>query len=947
VSLYFKVSSFTKSNYVSFIFLFLETHLRELIVSGNNLRSLPTAIKDLINLEYLDVSKNPLKIRDSNDVNCFPLEMRYLYKLKRLNVSECNLRYIPSPIWLVPSIEHLDLSRNKLGLLVPEIGSLQNLQVLNLSQCDLSTLPPEIGFCVELVEIILWGNQIESLPDTLKECVKLRELKINYRSFLVNQIDTYVEDLIRKGKYTSEHIPPVVFDLVSLTILDLSGAKINALPENHLKNLIELYLGSNFFDKLPERFFQSMIESLKVLKLDGNALDQVPNEIKLLEKLEVLNLDHNKLTAFPGHDEFNLMCLRELYISNNQLTQLTDSIGLLKSLKTLVLDCNRLTDLPESLFDLVDLEYLDLSNNIITKLSNSITKLRNLKCSHSYVKLNKTGLWLIGNPLELPPHKIWKTKNIEKIYNYLTTFYRRDVNYIRYSKLIFIGDSNVGKSIIIDCILNPLNLKKLQQQPITLSSSIGMIKKSETNHRNSVMNRSNNYISTPLDINVATSFAQKMSLNEQYTPLSKSNSRLENQLANAHNNGKESIVPNLYVPISNTDSLTKIARKLYLRTKDKYEFGILDLAGEPTYHSLYPLFISSIDYTNQPTIFVLVYSHSEYTTALHDKYIGNWLKYIISFTNNDSDDKIKVKLVGIQSDLSDLDEEEFDTQIFSIKETKKQNEIIENCYQTINLHKKQLLKEKNRLEDLLKQKTHDEDNVINIEESLKLINKQLSKEIDIINMEPLIIKSDTIQSDLNDLVTELQYETKKFNTFAPISFRDQLKKYVLKFDRNSYKIDLDDFMEKINNHKIDLFFEDDMLISELNDIFNNTERIVDYLATINDIFWFKMNPKYKNFIFHRTGFMLKSLQVVVTHDLDYKLDYNKNLLFNQIGLYRCENELLNDLKLLKTYGFMNNKIFDALWFWNDFDDNDESNVINLLQDLLIGYYTELSVLGKC
>ena len=871
--------------------------------------------------------------------------MRYLYKLKRLNVSECNLRYIPSPIWLVPSIEHLDLSRNKLGLLVPEIGSLQNLQILNLSQCDLSTLPPEIGFCVELIEIILWGNQIESLPETLKECVKLRELKINYRSFLVNQIDTYVEDLIRKGKYTSEHIPPVVFDLVSLTILDLSGAKINALPENNLKNLMELHLGSNFFDKLPEKFFQSMMESLKVLKLDGNSLDQVPSEIKLLEKLEILNLDHNKLTTFPGHDDFNLMGLKELYISNNQLTQLTSSIGLLKSLKTLVLDCNRLTDLPESLYDLVDLEYLDLSYNVITKLSNSITKLKNLKCSHSYVKLNKTGLWLIGNPLELPPHKIWKTKTIEKIYNYLTTFYRRDVNYIRYAKLIFIGDSSVGKSIIIDCILNPLNMKKLQQQSVTLaSSSVGMVKKSETFQRNSVMNRSNNYISTPLDMNTGTSFAQKMSLNEQYTPMSKSNSRLDNQLA--HHNGKESIIPNLYVPMDNTDSLTKVARKLYIRTKDKYEFGIIDLAGEQTYHSLYPLFISTIDYTNQPTIFVLVYSHSEYTTALHDKFIGNWLKYIISFTNNDSDDSIQVKLVGIQSDPSDLDEEEFDVQINSIRETKKQNEIIENCYQTINLHKKQLLKEKNRLEDILKQNNHDEDNVINIEESLKLINKQLSKEINLINMEPLIIKSDTIQDDLKDLIDELQYETKKFNTFAPISFRDQLKKYVLKFDKNSYKIDLNDLMEKINKYKIDLFLDDDMLISELNDIFNHTERIVDYMATINDIFWFKMNPKYKNFIFHRAGYMLKSLQVVVAHNLDYKLDYNKTLLFNQIGLYQGEKEFLNDFKLLKTYGFMNNKMFDALWFWNDFDDNDESNVIHLLQDLLVGYFTEINVRGK-
>ena len=924
-----------------------------MLVSGNNLRSLPTSIKELVNLEYLDISKNPLKIRDANDVNCFPLEMRYLNKLKRLNVSECNLRYIPSPIWLIPSIEQLDLSRNKLGLLVPEIGSLQNLQILNLSQCDLSTLPAEIGFCVELVEIILWGNQIESLPETLKECVKLRELKMNYRSFLVNQIDTYVEDLIRKGKYTSEHIPPVVFDLVSLIILDLSGAKINALPENHLKNLVELYLGSNFFDKLPENFFQSMIKSLRVLKLEHNSLEQTPSEIKLLEKLEILNLDNNKLTTFPNSNDFNLICLKELYLSNNQLTQLTNAIGLLKNLNILVLDCNQLTELPESLFELINLEYLDLSYNSISKLSLSLTNLKNLKCAHSYNKINKTGLWLIGNPLQLPPHKIWKTKSIEKIYVYLATFYRRDVNYIRYAKLIFTGDSNVGKSVIIDCILNPLNMKNLlntqQQHPLISSSSIAMLKKPDAPsvNRNSNMNHSSNFISTPLDINGG--FAQKMSLNEQYTPMSKSNSRLDNQLPIGHN-GKDSVqfqLPNLNIPLNNTDNTTKIARKLYLRTKDKYEFGIIDLGGEQTYHSSYPLFMSTIDYTNQPTIFVLVYSHSEYTTLLHDKFIGNWLKYIISFTNNESDEMIKIKLVGIKSDIINLDEEELDAQLKSIQETKKQNEIIENCYQTINLHKKQLLKEKNRLESLLEQKnSYDTDNEANIQNSLNLINKQLRKELDLINMKPLIIKSDTIQKDLNDLINELQFETKKLNKFAPISLRDQLKRFFLKFDKSTYKISLDELQTKIEKFKMDLFLDDDILIPELNDILNNTERIVDYLATINDIFWFKMNPKYKNFIFHRTGFFLKSLQVGIAHDLDYRLDYNKNILFNQIGLYQRETDFLNDLKLFKLYGFVNNKILDALWFWNDFDNIDKLNVINLLQDLLIGYLTEINIKGK-
>ncbi len=915
--------------------------MKQLLVSGNNIRSLPTALKELVNLEYLDVSKNPFKIKDANDVNCFPLEMRFMSKLKRLNISECNLRYIPSAIWLIPTIEHLDISRNKIGLLVPEIGNLQNLKILNLSQCDISTLPAEIGFCIELIEIILWGNQIEYLPETLKECVKLCELKMSYRSFH-SLLDSYMENLIRKGQIKSEHIPLVVFDLINLQILDLSSTKINNLPENNLKNLAELHLGSNFFEQLPETIFQVMFKTLRVLKLESNFLQQIPSEMKLLENLEILNLNFNKLTVFPN-EQINLVNLKELFLSNNQITQLTSSIGILKSLRKLVLDCNRLTDLPESLYDLVELEYLDLSYNNITKLSNKIIKLRNIKCAHSYIKLNKTGLWLIGNPLQLPPHNIWKTKSISKIYKYLTTFYQRDINFIYYSKLIFIGDSAVGKSCIIDCLMDPLNIKNL----LNSAPQFQLSKKSDSTlagggglqpqlSRHTSVNQ--NIISTPLDMNSGT--LQKMALND--TPMSKPNSSLENRA-----NGKDSApLRSLNVMVNSFDELTKVARKLYLRTKDKCEFGIIDLAGEQTYHYLYPLFMSTIDFTHQPTIFVLVYSHSEYTTISHDKLIGNWLKNIFAFTSNDAKNMIKVKLVGIKSDLiNDFDDDYYESPSKPTHETKKKNEIIDNCYQTINLYKKQLLKEKNRLEGLLKQSGNVENEGF-IQESIKLIGKQLSKELDMVNRDIVIVKSDTMQSDLGYLLTELQDETKKFNKYAPIHLRDQLKKFVLKNDKMSFKLSIDDFLKKLSENKAHLFSNDDLLIPELEEIIGNNERIIDYLASINDIFWFKMNPKYEKFIFHRVGFLIQCLQGIVAHDLDFKLDFNRNGLFKQIGLYQNETEFAVDLKLLRSYGMCNNKILNALWFLNDYSSVEEKNVLSLLQDLLIGYCTEVNIDGK-
>ncbi len=179
--------------------MFSETTLKKLILSGNNLRSLPSAIADLVNLEHLDLSRNPLKVKDVDDPNCLPYEMSSLVKLKYLSISECNLRFLPSTLWMITSLNTLDLSRNKLGLIVPDIGNLSNLNFLYLSQCHITTLPSEIAFCSELIEIMLMANQIESLPDTLKECKMLKYLRMSFRTFST-LLDTYMENLISKGR---------------------------------------------------------------------------------------------------------------------------------------------------------------------------------------------------------------------------------------------------------------------------------------------------------------------------------------------------------------------------------------------------------------------------------------------------------------------------------------------------------------------------------------------------------------------------------------------------------------------------------------------------------------------------------------------------------------------------------------------------------------------------
>lgn len=418
-----------------------------MILSGNNIRQLPAALADLVMLQYLDVSKNPLRVRDADDTTCLPADMRLMKNLRYLNISECNLRIIPATVWMCTSLTHLDISRNKIGLLVPDVANLQALTFINLSQCNLSTLPPEIGLCVELEEIVLMSNNIESLPDTLKECTKLKQLRVSYRNF-TTLLDDYMENLIRKGQIKSEHLPQVVFELESLRSLNFKSTKINSLPESSLNSLQELQLDFNFFETIEEGSLTAMSQSLCILTITHNLLKEIPAELGCLVKLEVLDLSYNKLSQLPN--KLSLPSLKELYLNNNSIESLSPSITQLVSLEKLNLEHNKLTSLPEYVFDLSQLNYLDISYNQIKFISPRICKLKNMKLAHAYDKINKTGLWLIGNPLDIPTKEIWQTQKIEKIYDYLISYEMRMSEYTCYSKLVFLGLSGIGKSPLIN-----------------------------------------------------------------------------------------------------------------------------------------------------------------------------------------------------------------------------------------------------------------------------------------------------------------------------------------------------------------------------------------------------------------------------------------------------------------------------------------------------------------
>ena len=341
-------------------------------------------------------------------------------------------------------------SRNRINILPPDVGNLEKLRHLNAQQTNISTLPPEIALCQELEELMLWGNSLESLPETLKEMPKLTLLALNYRSF-ASVIDDYMKNLLQKGQIQSEHIPPVVFQIPALNILDLEETKLNMLPDSLNSRLTELCLARNFFREIPTAV--TKLKLLRLLDLSDNLVTNVSDDLRKLRALKTLNLRGNTISALPKAVT-QLRHLVELNLGGNSLVSLPADMGDLKKLKTLILDKNQLQSLPDSIADLDELETLDLTNNRLRQLPTCMYRMKKIVSAHTFCKLHRYGLWLHKNPLVVPPPQVWQTEDVKMIYDYLRKYEIRQTKNLQRLKIVVLGAKQSGKTSLVRSMVN-------------------------------------------------------------------------------------------------------------------------------------------------------------------------------------------------------------------------------------------------------------------------------------------------------------------------------------------------------------------------------------------------------------------------------------------------------------------------------------------------------------
>ena len=150
-----------------------------------------------------------------------------------------------------------------------------------------------------------------------------------------------------------EIVDVLIQDQFILNMFEYPNKKNYPISETlkYMKNLKVLRLDCQKLNEIPEWIFK--LHKLEALTLKDNNIKVVPKEINNLKNLKALELARNQLTEFP--DVFGCESLRSLYINVNQIThvseEIADKIEQLENFRSLGIYNNPVeySDIPQSM----------------------------------------------------------------------------------------------------------------------------------------------------------------------------------------------------------------------------------------------------------------------------------------------------------------------------------------------------------------------------------------------------------------------------------------------------------------------------------------------------------------------------------------------------------------------------------------------------------------------
>ena len=330
--------------------------------------------------------------------------------MRKLNYSGQEINVFPT-LDSYEGIVYIDISSTNIEYLPEWIYELTELQVLNIHDTRISHIDSKIGCLKNLRKLDISGTQIKRIPKEIKKLDNLTELYA-YDIELVEQDfdEIYPDNLIR---------------------LDISNTKIHQIPSNifNMKKLKLLNVSKTEIGNLSDKIGD--LHNLEMLNICRTKIYQLPTQIGNLKKLETINASFSRLTTLPI-EIGDATSIRKILIDHTRITELPDIFNRLRKLQLLNISGLYLDYIPQSLVD-TGLEFIWTERRYIEKgivMSNTV--------------LSKMPLSILLQNREL-----------------LKDYYKSEKTTFDEGKIIILGNGDVGKSYIVDRILN--NGEKLQE----------------------------------------------------------------------------------------------------------------------------------------------------------------------------------------------------------------------------------------------------------------------------------------------------------------------------------------------------------------------------------------------------------------------------------------------------------------------------------------------------
>ena len=300
-------------------------NLQTLNMQGNELDNLPTLICLMNNLTSLNISFNPMK----NSPNLKYANTAQIKRYLRIKLSETDIinknRNLKNFFYnKIKSIENKRYYNDKININSPIFDFIENDSQLIIKNCELIEIPFDaINNNIEenfLTVIDFSGNQIEKGLENFKYILYLLN---NVK--LINFSNNYIKD----------------FPISLLT----------------LPTLQELYLSRNFLSYFPSVDIgpyntSNITQSLLILDLSNNKIEEFPIILGFFNNLKVLNLSSNQINNIYHISKMHFEKLEKFFIDDNAINEIPKNV-LYKSIpniKIFTMSNNYLKDIPSDLF---------------------------------------------------------------------------------------------------------------------------------------------------------------------------------------------------------------------------------------------------------------------------------------------------------------------------------------------------------------------------------------------------------------------------------------------------------------------------------------------------------------------------------------------------------------------------------------------------------------------